>query len=224
MTAWRHIRPEERDLDALVLRPGHRTSLWIAAFACLVLGGCMLDWSRDDPTQILTPCPTEEPDDNVACSLLTQECEYGQDPRPSCRTVRICTSDGWVRKCTVPGEPSCVECKALSASDCPASPDGSNTTETCMTPESMDQFLCLYESAEQRPVQCGCVICEGPELCEPEPFEWYCSTGVSQPGCPPVAPEFGQACDSERLTCIYGTLQLQTLMRRECRNGIWLKY
>jgi hypothetical protein len=91
--------------------------------------------------------------------------------------------------------------------------------ELCMVP---DLFLCLYREEGEPDVQCGCVMCELEE-CMPEPIQWYCATGAEQPGCPVDAPEFGQACDSEGLTCIYGSLQLQTLIRRECTNGMWLK-
>lgn len=186
----------------------------------LSLGGCLLDWSRN-PDPPLTPCPVEEPEDDAACSSLTQECEYGLDPRPLCRTVRVCTSEGWVRKCEVPGEPSCVDdCPAVASSDCPETPNLEELFELCDIPEGL---ACVTDDAQGQPVQCGCVHCEI-EDCMAEPFEWYCSTGAEQPDCPEVAPQFGQACDTEGLSCVYGSVKLQTLMRRECRNGIWLKY
>lgn len=92
--------------------------------------------------------------------------------------------------------------------------------ELCMDPMGL---ACTFEDEQGKSVQCGCVECPV-EPCDIIPFGWYCAKSTPEPGCPEAAPEFGQACNSDGLACVYGSLKLKTLMRRECRDGIWLKY
>ena len=156
-------------------------------------------------------CPTSEPVSGQPCDplevpqMFVTWCEYGDDPRPACRSKAECVaraSEPPVWQVDVPA------CPPLSDVGCP---QGSRmpTGGDC-TPDK----LCLYTDGWQ----CGCPgTCNTPSGTVPC---WSCVGGPPEP-CPVVAPDAGQACALDGVRCGYGACYLGTLMDRQCMGGVW---
>lgn len=166
-------------------------SLVAATLALAGVGGCSLDWSAPhvqpgaggaggDATtttttgaagggtggSAATDCPASAPEPGAPCSGAAR-CEYGDDPRPSCRRQLECAGGAW-------SEDSC-SCAPPTDALCPASPGG--PAPSCPAGEVI---VCAYVTGEH----CGCA--DG---------AWLCPT--TDPGCPLLAPDIGQPCGEE---------------------------
>jgi hypothetical protein len=149
-------------------------------------------------------CPTEEPRDQAPCMKQGLHCEYGDGPIVSCRKSYSCGFFNlWEMmggNCSpYPNEEGCPATKPASMTQCPE-----------------EGKLCLYDDDA---TQCGCTSCFGGP-CTPPPA-WLCVDPPSG-GCPPEAPNFGQPCPSEGLSCSYGACGINTQTKRDCLGGIWV--
>jgi hypothetical protein len=148
-----------------------------------------------------SPCPATSPEDRDPCEDEGLACEYGDDPRESCRAVAECTSGVW----TI-AWPNCDE---LPAAECPATREDA-AGEPC---EPQDA-ICTYDG-----LHCTCTNCtSGPvgQSCEGDPI-WHCQAPNTEPGCPQAKPRLGGACTGDT-KCTYACGGDGA---RTCRDGVW---
>jgi len=141
-------------------------------------------------------CPATQPIGGTTCPMIGLECEYGNDPNPSCDQVISCTSTGW----SFPSHNACPP------GTCPASYSAVPLGKDC-TPFGLD---CAYAEG-----QCNCAGTV--PVSGPNPV-WQCSTPAM--GCPEPRPRLGSSCTMETLSCDYGSCTGGVAMK--CTNGIWL--
>jgi hypothetical protein len=125
------------------------------------------------------------------------QCEYGDNPNPSCNDIVSCESNGtW--SYPTPG-PACP------AGTCPATYTQVPQGQDC-NPQGLD---CGYAQG-----QCNCDI--EPESAKLGPV-WLCTTPAA--GCPDPRPNIGASCTQPGLSCDYGActggIELQ------CTDGTW---
>jgi hypothetical protein len=131
-------------------------------------------------------------------------CEYGTDPRPSCRDTATCKDGVWAGSA-----PSCV---SLPKVTCPATRDAA-AGQTCPT----NGAYCTYDD-----LSCTCSNCPissggGAIVCSTA-LAWQCATPNPDPTCPAGIPRLGSACTTEAQTCTYGC---GTANARVCKQGAW---
>ena len=73
--------------------------------------------------------------------------------------------------------------------------------------------VCEYGAA----TTCTC----GPRYFRDGASGWSCNASPSTPGCPPVAPNFGEGCDLQGTECAYGPICQPGGGRWFCRAGVW---
>lgn len=132
-------------------------------------------------------------------------CEYGTDPRASCRDTATCKGGAW--SVTTP-----ELCSPLPKVTCPATRDAA-AGQTCST----DGAYCTYGD-----LSCTCSSCPigawgGAVVCGTA-LAWQCATPNSDPTCPAGLPRLGSACTSEAQTCTYGCGNAEV---RVCKQGAW---
>lgn len=151
-------------------------------------------------------CPTEQPNDGAPCTQAESlSCEYGTDLRPACRVHATCKAGKWsapLPKCAgvpVAGQGSCPTSSAASGMSCAA-----------------DGLVCDMGGG----ASCTCTQCPGGP-CSTAPI-WAC--WAPQGGnCPGVAPDLGQSCNVEGVSCGYGLCGGPTGTLRKCNGGVWVE-
>jgi hypothetical protein len=153
-------------------------------------------------------CPTSTPACPADISQISTwpcteglTCEYGTDPRPSCRTSATCTGGAWsilLAKCT-----------QLPPVTCPATRDAA-AGQLCPT----DGAYCVYGD-----LSCVCTNCtNGPVTSCGGDFTWHCATPNADAACPSGIPLLGSACTTADKTCTYAC---GTGGARLCKSGAW---
>ncbi len=148
-------------------------------------------------------CPSSIPKDGAPCGALeTDECEYGDNVNIGCRIHAQCMKGKWVVGLT-----GCPPTPGPGQAGCPndTSVDGS----TCAS----DGLLCDMGGG----ASCLCAQCVGP--CSTE-AGWHCAKPPTSP-CAKTAPNVGQPCTEEGLSCAYGVACSQTGATRVCKGGLW---
>ena len=139
-------------------------------------------------------CPGQPPADGTPCTLDTNpsqpraDCSYGNDPRPSCRTLAVCFQSEWQ---VTPPEGGCSDPPLPSA--CPEfAPD---TGDEC----SDTSLACWYGDG----TNCECIPCEEgrkyPFCVTADPPAWACSEPQST--CPNPPPQAGAPCSEPGQQC-----------------------
>lgn len=152
------------------------------------------------------PCPGAPPMNGASCAVPDtsngiSQCSYGDDPRPRCRTLAVCTGRAWqvsTPACAMPPLPAA----------CPTPPPSPSTV-------CSDEMLSCWYGDGQR---CSCSACKlGTEypICQSiNPPQWACaSPGV---GCPTVMPQAGTPCSTPGASC--GPDCTLTIT---CTDGFW---
>ena len=128
-------------------------------------------------------------------------CEYGTDPRPSCRASATCTSGSW--------SVATAKCVQLPPVTCPATRDAASG-QVCPT----EGAYCTYGD-----LTCACTNCtNGPVAsCAGNPT-WHCASPNADAVCPAGIPLLGSACTTDGKTCTYAC---GTGNARTCKKGAW---
>jgi hypothetical protein len=152
------------------------------------------------PTQT-TACPADISQISTWPCTEGLTCEYGTDPRPSCRASATCTGGTW--------NVTQAKCTQLPPVTCPATRDAA-AGQSCPT----DGAYCVYSD-----LSCACTNCtNGPVTSCGGDLTWHCATPNADPACPAGIPLLGSACATADKTCTYAC---GTGGARSCRNGAW---
>jgi hypothetical protein len=148
-----------------------------------------------------SPCPTAAPAASSACTVDGLQCEYGTDPRESCRTRAECAGGTW--QITSP------RCEPLPPVTCPATREEASGA-LC---DPMDAY-CDYDG-----YACHCTNCiDGPVIqCTGDPT-WMCPPPNPDATCPGAKPRLGEVCEKEAQVCDY---KCGPDNGRTCTNGTW---
>lgn len=150
------------------------------------------------------PCPASIPQPG-ACAREGLVCQYGGDPRESCRPSARCEAGQWVV--------SLPPCGAITdPAMCPASREVAANAE-CTEVGS----LCDYDG-----LACTCTNCRSfpIERCD-GPTRWRCVAPNMQTGCPAVQPNLGVPCAMNGQRCEYDCEQYGANGGRLCADGVW---
>lgn len=148
-------------------------------------------------------CPGSQPFDGQGCAGLEGKvCEYGNDIRIYCRSNSYCTNGVWASTET--------GCPPIDTTGCPANTPASGDLCDLM----LDGDICVYGETS-----CVCSSCLGGP-CSNTPL-FGCGSPPSAP-CPNVAPNYGQPCDQEGISCSYGYMCTSTGATRVCQGGVWV--
>jgi hypothetical protein len=154
------------------------------------------------------PCSAAAPTAADPCPRADLVCEYGDDPRPTCRVRGQCVrtsvaADGGAWRV------ESRDCAALPEVTCPASADQAKD-QACTTKDAW----CTYSGGRR----CHCTDCRpGPvgDFCSGSPT-WHCEP-VPDRGCPASVPNQGTTCTGS-MVCQYGC----EWGARGCSGGIWV--
>ena len=128
-------------------------------------------------------------------------CEYGTDPRPSCREDATCTNGSWT--ITMP------KCVGLPPVTCPATREAA-AGQSCPTQDA----YCTYAD-----LTCQCTNCtNGPVVGCGGPLTWHCAIPNADAACPAGIPLLGSACTTANKTCRYACGPGGA---RLCQQGAW---
>jgi hypothetical protein len=155
-------------------------------------------------------CPPSPPTAGSSCALAyaSFSCEYGGDQDLECDTLATCSNATWSLT-EAPTDGFCPTSKP-GKNGCPASYSGVHVGQACSGVTD-----CAYPQG-----RCACTVpIGGPVELEDAGAEWICETPES--GCPEPRPQAGTSCDSEGLTCDYGTCTLPGGTAMECAGGRW---
>ncbi len=150
-----------------------------------------------------TACPATAPSDASSCHPTGLVCEYGDDPRESCRVRATCMASGWSID-----NPSCMPPPTVM---CPATrADASGTDCTA------DGAVCSYADG----LSCFCTSCPpGSPVCGGS-LKWYCPPANPDAQCPATMPNLGTACSPQGKSCRY---QCGPGGARMCTGGMWVE-
>ena len=128
-------------------------------------------------------------------------CEYGADPRPSCRSKATCSNGNWLI--------TMGDCDRLPSVTCPATRDEA-AGQICPT----DQAYCVYGD-----LSCECTNCiSGPVSSCSGDLKWQCAAPNADATCPAGIPLLGSACSTENKSCVYSC---GSGGARLCKQGAW---
>ena len=132
-------------------------------------------------------CPAALPAAGGACQPDGLACQYGSDPRRTCRPVASCASGKW--QVTSP------KCKALPPITCPATYQDA-AGKKC-TPQDA---YCAYPGD----LVCHCTNCISYPVphCSGDPT-WRCDVPCPDAKCPPGKPNLGTPCTTASKQCAY---------------------
>ena len=151
----------------------------------------------------MVSCPSALPTAGQACSQDGLACEYGADPRETCRESASCSGGTW--SLTAPG------CPPYPTATCP--PSLSSAQGASCSPTGA---YCVYDQG----LSCQCTTCPNPyPICMTTPPQWACDTANTTPSCPAAIPNYGTACSPEGTNCSYGC-EMGT--SRICKGGLWV--
>lgn len=151
------------------------------------------------------PCPAEPPASASPCTREALACQYGRDPRESCRTTATCTAGAW--QIVTPRCPA-----LLDPAMCPATREMAAGTDCAMMNATCDYagLGCTCTNCRSFPVS----GCNGP-------VRWRCTAPSMEPGCPAVQPNLGAVCAMDGQRCGYDCEATGTNGGRLCRGGVW---
>lgn len=148
------------------------------------------------------PCPATLPASAGTCSPEGLVCQYGNDPRRSCRPSAACTGGKWLittPKCVNPPPATCPA-KLADAAGKKCTPKDSY----CTFPGDL---VCHCTNCVSNPVP----HCAGD-------FIWHCDVPNTVTGCPPGKPNLGTSCTEESKECKY---HCGTDGKRICKGKVW---
>ncbi len=161
-------------------------------------------------------CPASLPAAGDGCGGLYLACEYGDDPRPDCRSIARCQDGAWKTR-------AADKCGPYVETPLPACPytraQMRNEAETCTTMEAIcllpDNKVCVCHN-------CGDVSYSFTPCTQPR-RSWHCEP--PSPGgdssCPPLErPKIGSSCSPEGASCTYSGI-CADLPPLECQAGSW---
>lgn len=148
-------------------------------------------------------CGATPPSDGASCAREGLVCEYGSDPRRSCRTTATCTGGRF----------------SLAVAGCPPPP-----LDTCpATREAAAGQRCAVRDAycTYGELSCHCTDCpRNVPLCGPmSVLRWDCDVPSTLPNCPAAMPQQGAACAPEGTVCRYSCGPSNG---RTCTGGVWV--
>ena len=148
-----------------------------------------------------TACPPDLSQTSTWPCTEGLTCEYGTDPRPSCRPTATCTGGQWLT--------TLVKCADLPPVTCPATRDTASG-QVCPA----EGAYCTYAD-----LTCACTNCtNGPLIsCSGDPT-WHCAAPNADAACPAGLPRLGATCSTEGKTCTYAC---GTGNARTCKQGAW---
>jgi hypothetical protein len=165
-------------------------------------------------------CPATLPTFGASCPASGLTCTYGDNPRPSCRSIMSC---GGIEHCNC-GSDNCppADCTMLLTWSGGGPGSGVGHTDRCAwtcpaTPPTVGQ-PCTPPGycAEPDGSQCGCIALDAQGR-----SVWACLPPPSDARCPHVAPLIGSACSNEGLAC--GNYDVcVTGSRVLCKSGVWV--
>jgi len=151
---------------------------------------------------VLTACPVSPPDPRSTVCAGSLTCSYGDDPRPSCRTVYRCVGGKLVEQ-----RPNCDKPKSCFVDESPLPV----INKPC---DPVGEF-CIWDSG----LSCSCIPCTSTSGCTGN--AWTCAPAAATP-CPLSPPNEGQPCDpSGAVDCQYAACPLPTDLVAHCAGGIW---
>jgi hypothetical protein len=159
------------------------------------------DMGTDMPIPV-SPCPETAPTSNETCDRADLACEYGDDPRDSCRIYATCDGTGW--QVVLP------RCTPLPDAICPATRADAEG-ELC---DAQDAW-CKYDDG----LNCECTNCmDGPVIgCAGDPI-WRCAAPNTNPMCPAAKPALGEVCLDDDQICNY---KCGPGNGRTCVDAVW---
>lgn len=167
----------------------------------LFLVACGADPNSGNDGPISSGCPAGEPSPDAACSPVGIACTYGDSVRPECRSLWLCTANGFAHVSE--------DCNAPPSGLCPSSP--ATLSGDCPDPGA----VCAFDDG----TICSCSLCHGGP-CHVT-ASWGCVAPPSTAGCPPIAPNEGTACSPESLECDYGDACSGSGAHARCTGGTW---
>ncbi|HTM44944.1 MAG TPA: Hint domain-containing protein [Polyangiaceae bacterium] len=155
-------------------------------------------------------CPDAAPASGAHCNVTSTgfdraQCSYGDDPRPQCRTLALCSQNQW--QVTQPDPNVCGD--GPLGPNCPTSKPANGTMCADTT------LSCWYDES----TECHCSECAGGSgfpVCQiMDPPLWACTSPAQ--GCPSPLPQAGAPCDDPTLNC-----GLSCDFPIRCTNGAWV--
>ena len=148
------------------------------------------------------PCPASLPGAGEACKPDGLACQYGTDPRRSCRPVARCSGGAW--QITTP------KCKGLPPVKCPATYQDA-AGKKCLPKDAYCSF--------PKDLICHCTNCISYPLphCSGDPT-WRCDVPNTDAQCPAGKPNLGSPCSAAGKSCKY---HCGNDGARLCKNSVW---
>jgi hypothetical protein len=153
-------------------------------------------------------CPSTEP--SGVCTSQGEECVYGDDIRPGCRTRVKCTNQTWTPRGDAKCDVSAPYRECDGGWDIGNTPCATGSNEACVVDRGAAGKFCVCFTELSSPHDSG------------QQGTWTCHGPPS--GCPVVAPNIGQACSSpEGQVCDYPFrgLDCECTYAVKCTNGSW---
>jgi hypothetical protein len=154
-------------------------------------------------------CPSQAPDYNTSCSQPGMHCTWGENPRVYCRKQGDCINGQWIimpqQTCPPlfgPGQGGCPTYMGAGGQDC----------------AGLEGTVCDMSSVLDPGTLCLCAQCTGGPCTQYG--HWWCAPPPA--GCPPWAPNVGQACQPPGQFCTYGACGTDVSVGRSCDSaGLW---
>ena len=145
-------------------------------------------------------CPSAVP--SGACTTDTLICEYGDDPRPGCRTRAECSDAMWLV--------SAPDCEPIPDATCPATRQEADLQDC-----DPEEAICSYGDLD-----CVCSKCDdtGPVVTCGDVATWHCESPNPDTECPEGRPTLGDVCSLDGKVCTYRCGEEGGV---ECRLGAW---
>ncbi len=153
----------------------------------------------------VSACGSSAPSSGSPCGREGLVCQYGDDPRESCRTQATCTGGRWAviaPRCT-PITPPAM---------CPSTREAA----AGMACGAMNA-VCNYGG-----LTCTCTNCRSfPVGGCGGPLQWRCVAPNMAPGCPALQPNLGANCPMDGQRCGYDCEAYGIQGGRVCEGGVW---
>lgn len=142
------------------------------------------------------------PQSSSSCSSEGLVCQYGSDPRRSCRPKAACSGGSWV--VTSP------KCARLPPASCPKTREDA-AGKLCTVKDA----YCSYAGD----LSCHCTNCVDYPLprCQGD-LTWHCDAPAQDAQCPAGKPNLGTSCAIAGKRCVYGC---GSDGARVCSGGEW---
>jgi len=149
-------------------------------------------------------CPAKLPAPSAACSREGLVCQFGKDPRRSCRPSASCTGGKW--------QVSAPKCAPLPKDTCPAT-RAAAAGKQCKVKDA----YCSYPGD----LVCQCTNCIAYPVAHCSgPLKWKCDVPSADAQCPAGKPNLGAPCSVEGKKCTY---HCGTDGARQCKGKVWTR-